>query len=121
MNPSNFRMTRKADVVRLLDGQEILDAIQDSYDHLGHEDTSIIVRSNKRANQYNQQIRSRILFQEEEISAGDYLMVVKNNYFWIKPFSEAGFIANGDIIKVLEIFAIKNYTDSDLLKFMCKW
>lgn len=102
-----FRITSRADVVRLLDGQEILDAIQDSYDHLGHEDTSIIVRSNKRANQYNQQIRSRILFQEEEISAGDYLMVVKNNYFWIKPTSEAGFIANGDIIKVLEIFAIR--------------
>ncbi len=102
-----FRLTGKADVVRLMDGQEILDAIQDSYDSLGHEDTSIIVRSNKRANQYNQQIRTRILSQEEEISAGDYLMVVKNNYFWLKPSSEAGFIANGDIIKVLEIQAIK--------------
>ena len=94
-----FKITGKADVVRLIDGQEILDAIQDSYDHLGHEDTTIIVRSNKRANQYNQQIRSRILFQEEEISSGDYLMVVKNNYFWIKPSSEAGFIANVDIVK----------------------
>ncbi|CAM4328776.1 ATP-dependent DNA helicase [Gillisia hiemivivida] len=102
-----FKLTEKADLVRLIDGDEILDAIQDSYDNLGHEDTSIIVRSNKRANQYNQQIRSRILFQEEEISSGDYLMVVKNNYFWVKPTSEAGFIANGDIVKVLEIFAIK--------------
>ncbi len=102
-----FRTTGKADVVRLMDGQEILDAIQDSYDHLGHEDTTIIVRSNKRANQYNQQIRARILDQEEEISSGDYLMVVKNNYFWIKPSSEAGFIANGDIVKVLEIRAIR--------------
>ncbi len=102
-----FKLTSKADLIRLIDGDEILSAIQDSYDHLGHEDTSIIVRSNKRANQYNQQIRSRILFQEEEISPGDYLMVVKNNYFWVKPTSEAGFIANGDIVKVLEIFAIK--------------
>ena len=102
-----FKLTQKADLVRLIDGDEILDAIQDSYDNLGHEDTSIIVRSNKRANQYNKQIRSRILFQEDEISSGDYLMVVKNNYFWIKPTSEAGFIANGDIVKVLEIFAIK--------------
>ncbi|TVZ27757.1 exodeoxyribonuclease-5 [Gillisia sp. Hel_I_86] len=102
-----FKLTQKADLVRLMDGDEILDAIQDSYDNLGHEDTSIIVRSNKRANQYNQQIRARILFQEEEISSGDYLMVVKNNYFWVKPSSEAGFIANGDIVKVLEIFAIK--------------
>ncbi len=56
---------------------------------------------------YNQQIRSRILFQEDELSPGDYLMVVKNNYFWIKPTSEAGFIANGDIVKVLEIFGFK--------------
>ena len=102
-----FKLTEKKDLIRLIDGDEILDAIQDSYDNLGHEDTSIIVRSNKRANQYNQQIRSRILFQEDEISSGDYLMVVKNNYFWVKPTSEAGFIANGDIVKVLEIFAIK--------------
>lgn len=102
-----FQLTPKKDVIRLLDGYEIMEAIEDSYRNLGHEDTSIIVRSNKRANLYNQQIRSRILFQEEEISAGDYLMVVKNNYFWVKPNSEAGFIANGDIVKVLEIFAIK--------------
>lgn len=103
----SFRLTSKKDVVRLVDGYEIMEAIEDSYRNLGHEDTTIIVRSNKRANMYNKQIRSRILLQEEEISAGDYLMVVKNNYFWIKPNSEAGFIANGDIIKVLEIFAIK--------------
>ena len=102
-----FELSQKKDVIRLIDGHEIMEAIEDSYRNLGHEDTTIIVRSNKRANLYNQQIRNRILFQEEEISAGDYLMVVKNNYFWVKPTSEAGFIANGDIIKVLEIFAIK--------------
>jgi len=102
-----FEITPKADVVRLQDGYEIMNAIEESYNELGNEETSLIVRSNKRANLYNQQIRSRILFQEEEISAGDYLMVVKNNYFWIKPNSEAGFIANGDIVKVLEIFGIK--------------
>ena len=67
----------------------------------------IIVRSNKRANLYNQSIRERILFQESELSAGDYLMVVKNNYFWVDDTSEAGFIANGDIVEVLEIFAFK--------------
>ena len=102
-----FELSKNADVVRLVDGYEIMDAIQDCYTSDGHEDTSIIVRSNKRANMYNQQIRSRILFQEEELSAGDYLMVVKNNYYWLKPTSEAGFIANGDIVKVLEIFGFK--------------
>jgi len=102
-----FELSENKDVIRLTDGYEIMDAIQDCYSLDGHEDTSIIVRSNKRANMYNQQIRSRILFQEEELSAGDYLMVVKNNYFWVKPTSEAGFIANGDIVKVLEIFGFK--------------
>ena len=102
-----FDLSAKKDVVRLTDGYEIMEAIEHSYRELGHEDTTIIVRSNKRANLYNQQIRSRILFQEEEISTGDYLMVVKNNYFWIKSSSEASFIANGDIIKVLEIHAIR--------------
>lgn len=95
------------DIIRPTDGQEIMDAISDSYSSLGNEDTVIIVRSNKRANLYNQSIRERILFQESELSAGDYLMVVKNNYFWVDNTSEAGFIANGDIIEVLEIFAFK--------------
>lgn len=103
----SFHLHGYKDIIRLVDGQEIIDAINDAYDENGHEETTIIVRSNKRANLYNQQIRSRILFRETELSAGDYLMVVKNNYFWIKPTSEAGFIANGDIIEVLEIFHIK--------------
>jgi len=93
------------EVIRPLDGQELMDAINDSYSAIGNEETVFIVRSNKRANLYNQNIRNRILFQEEELSAGDYLMVVKNNYFWVKPSSDAGFIANGDIIEVLEIFS----------------
>ena len=84
-----------------------MDAINESYSTLGNEDTAIIVRSNKRANLYNQNIRNRILFNENELTPGDYLMVVKNNYFWIKPKTEAGFIANGDIIEVLEIFKIE--------------
>jgi len=71
----NFELSKKKDVIRLVDGYEIMEAIEESYRNLGHEDTTIIVRSNKRANLYNQQIRNRILFQEEEISAGDYLMV----------------------------------------------
>lgn len=102
-----FNLNEFKDIVRLVDGYEIMDAINDSYSSLGNEETAIIVRSNKRANMYNQQIRSRILFNDHELTAGDYLMVVKNNYFWIKSTSEAGFIANGDIIEVLEIFHIK--------------
>jgi len=95
------------DIIRLQDGYDIQNAIDEAYSSDGKEDTAIIVRSNKRANVYNQQIRSRILFQENDLNAGDYLMVVKNNYFWIKENSEAGFIANGDIVEVLEIYAFK--------------
>ena len=102
-----FDISGYNDIIRLIDGHDIMDAINEAYSSLGNEDTAIIVRSNKRANLYNQQIRSRILFNEHELTAGDYLMVVKNNYFWIKPSSEAGFIANGDIIEILEIFNLK--------------
>ena len=102
-----FDLKGYKDIIRLIDGYEIMDAINDAYSNLGNEETAIIVRSNKRANMYNQQIRSRILFNENELTPGDYLMVVKNNYFWIKPTTEAGFIANGDIIEVLEIFKIE--------------
>ncbi|MAW95092.1 MULTISPECIES: AAA family ATPase [unclassified Leeuwenhoekiella] len=102
-----FDLSGQNDVVRLIDGHEIMDALGDSYREFGNEGTAIIVRSNKRANLYNQQIRSRILFKEEEVSAGDYFMVVKNNYFWLDAKSDAGFIANGDIVEILEIFSIK--------------
>jgi len=102
-----FDLAHYKDIVRLIDGNEIQEAIDSSYSENGKEQTAIIVRSNKRANLYNQNIRERILFLDNEISVGDYMMVVKNNYFWLKPNSEAGFIANGDIIEVLELFAIK--------------
>ena len=95
------------DIIRLDDGYDIEDALVSAYDNDGVEDTAFIVRSNKRANQYNQQIRMQIRGQENEISAGDYIMVVKNNYFWLKENSTAGFIANGDICEVLKIFSIK--------------
>ncbi len=95
------------DIVRLIDGHEIQEAIDNSYRENGKEETAFIVRSNKRANLYNESIRSRILYLENEIAVGDFMMVVKNNYFWLDPKSEAGFIANGDIIEILEIYAIK--------------
>ena len=95
------------DIIRLEDGYDIEDALVLAYENDGVEDTAFIVRSNKRANQYNQQIRLNIRGQENEISAGDFVMVVKNNYFWLKESSDAGFIANGDICQVLSILSIK--------------
>ena len=102
-----FKLNKFKDIVRLNDGYDIQDAINQSYSNYSIEDTCFIVRSNKRANQYNQQIRTKILDKESDLSVGDFLMVVKNNYFWLKDADEAGFIANGDIIEVLEIFSFK--------------
>ena len=96
------------DIIRLTDGYDIQDAITVAYDSSGVEDTAFIVRSNKRANQYNQQIRSTIRGQENEIASGDFIMVVKNNYFWLEDNAEAGFIANGDICEILRIASYKD-------------
>lgn len=97
------------DIIRLEDGYDIQDAITMAYDgDMGVEDTAFIVRSNKRANQYNDQIRTKVRGQENEISTGDYVMVVKNNYFWLKDSSSAGFIANGDICEIMRINTIKD-------------
>ena len=61
------------------DGYDIQDAINSAYSNYSIEDTAFIVRSNKRANQYNEQIRTKILDKESELSTGDFLMVVKIN------------------------------------------
>jgi exodeoxyribonuclease-5 len=106
-----FNVLPFPDIQRLIDGNEIMETVMSAYDNQGHEETAIIVRSNKRANLYNQQIRSRILFRESELASGDYLMVVKNNYHWLESSSDAGFIANGDIVEVLEIFDFKEIYD----------
>lgn len=105
----NFKLQEEnfPEVIRPVDGQELMDALDDCYSNLGNEETVFIVRSNKRAYLYNQNIRTRILYKENELESGDYLMVVKNNYYWVETNSDAGFIANGDIIEVLEIFSIK--------------
>ena len=103
--PFAFDLSIASDIQRLHDGNEILELLDDALSNGGLEDTVFIVRSNKRANLYNQQIRSRILFLESELSVGDQLMVVKNNYFWLEPNSVPGFIANGDLIKVLRILS----------------
>jgi len=88
-------------------GMDVFEAIESAFSDEGIDQTIFIVRSNKRANMYNKNIRRRILGLEEELSVGDQLMVVKNNYFWLEPNSGPGFIANGDIIKILSIYSLK--------------
>ena len=100
----------KDDVIVINDAMEMQDLFQEYFYGENFKNSIVICRSNKRANMYNQQIRSRILQKETELEAGDLLMVVKNNYFWLTPDSEAGFIANGDIIEVVRVLGIyENY------------
>ncbi len=101
-NYSYPKLTTSSEVIRINSGEELQDALESAYNHEGVNNTTVLCRSNKRANLYNQQIRAKIRWQENEISAGDMLMVVRNNYFWLDDDSKAGFIANGDIVEVLK-------------------
>lgn len=92
------------DVIKLNVGMDIQDALEEAYSQSGVEGTVVLCRSNKRANLYNQQIRLKIRGLEDELNTGDFLMVVRNNYFWLPQASKAGFIANGDTIEVLRIY-----------------
>src|SRR5690606_38016950 len=90
------------DIYRMT-GERLEDGLRYAYDKFGIENTTVICRSNKNANLYNQHIRRQIFFHEDEISAGDYLMIVKNNYHWLPKDSEMGFMANGDFVEITKI------------------
>lgn len=89
------------DVISIEDAASFEEYLIDSFTGNSMENGIIVCRSNKQANIYNEQIRRRILMRETEIDAGDLMMVVKNNYFWLDKNSDAGFIANGDIIRIV--------------------
>jgi exodeoxyribonuclease V len=93
--------------VRPVAGDELMESIESSYGKYGPDEVMIVTRSNKRANLYNQHIRNRILYMEEELVGSDLLMVVRNNYFWLDPLSPAGFIANGELLKVHRVRRIE--------------
>jgi exodeoxyribonuclease-5 len=89
--------------IRFIGGTDLVEIMEKAYNKYGVEEVIVLCRSNKKANQYNDGIRKQVLYREEELSTGDLLMVVKNNYFWLKDQPELDFIANGDVISVLKI------------------
>ena len=111
-----IRFTGFSDI-RQMPGAELIEALADSYHHVGLDDTIVVTRSNKRANIFNQGIRNMVLDREEELSQGDILMIVKNNYYWMEeerkkikekdnqvPSNDIpAFLANGDRAKVLKV------------------
>lgn len=87
-------------------GDELIESLASSYGSVGMDETMVVTRSNKRANIYNQGIRNTVLDREDELCRGDRIMVVKNNYYWVKGEGIEGsvsFIANGDIAVVQRV------------------
>lgn len=93
--------------IKFLPGDELIETLNMCYDTDGMDETIVLCRSNKRANMYNNGIRSSILFREDELNAGDLLMVAKNNYFWTEQCKEIDFIANGDVAVVRRMRKIR--------------
>ena len=94
--------TNQVDCVSI-NGNELQEEIESCISEFGQEEVIVVSRSNKRANLFNEQIRHRIMWQEDELNAGDVLMCVSNNYFWLEPKSEAGFLANGEMMRIKKI------------------
>ena len=118
--------------IKAISGSQFVEELETAYSLFGIKETIVITRSNKQANRFNQGIRSRVLYQEEEISSGDLLMVVKNNYHYISEEQAFDFIANGDIVEIMRIrryeelygFRFVNvalrFPDYDNLEMECK-
>ena len=98
--------------VRALPGNELIESLVSDYQTYGADSVIVVTRSNKRANIYNNGIRSRIFDREEQLTRGDLIMAVKNNYFWTEQYAKTlgkdesmplSFIANGDTAEVVRI------------------
>ncbi len=90
------------DLTRLT-GEDLEEVLQDEYAGRRREDIVFITRSNKRANLFNNEIRARIFGSEGDLAAGDLLMILKNDYFWLQQGSDTGFLANGDMMEVMKV------------------
>lgn len=102
-----IRFSSFADI-QVMPGNELIESLANSYSRVGMDETMVITRSNKRANIYNQGIRNSVLDREEELSTGDMLMVVRNNYYWSeKEKAPMAFVANGDRVMVRRVRNIR--------------
>jgi len=90
----------KSSNVRRIQGGEFQDCLEQSMAQVGSDETILLTLANKRANQWNLEIRNRLFYREEVLEKGDLLMIVKNNYYWLDPSSKMGFIANGELARI---------------------
>jgi ATP-dependent exoDNAse (exonuclease V) alpha subunit len=96
-------MTKNYKDIFRMNGVKLVEGLEYAYNKFGIENSLVVCRSNKSANVYNQQIRSRLLYRDEELTGGDQIMVVKNNYFWLPENESAAFIANGDMASIKRV------------------
>lgn len=94
-----FETSKFKDVYRIT-GEKLEDGLRYSYDKFGPENTMVVCRSNKSALLFNNHIRMGLLYRQDEVEAGDHLMIVRNNYYYVPPDSPSGFLANGDYVWV---------------------
>lgn len=86
--------------VTAISSRELDEYLSSSWSKVGEEETLIVTRSNKRANDFNRAIRQMVMYAEEPIERGDRLVISKNDYFWSKQNGLKSFIANGDTAEV---------------------
>ena len=104
---STWDILKEAADCEYITGSEVAENMERSYNEVGAEEVMLLTRTNKRTNIYNQGIRARILWREEEIETGDRLMVSKNNYFWTEKYEGLTFLANGDILEISRLRNIR--------------
>lgn len=112
--------------VQTVSGAELLEILEQSYSEVGEEETIMLTRTNRRTNIYNQGIRARILWREDEISTGDRVMVSKNNYFWTEKYENLPFLANGDMLEIVRLRNIReiygyHFADAQLKALDYDW
>jgi ATP-dependent exoDNAse (exonuclease V) alpha subunit len=90
------------DIFRMT-GLKLVEGLEYAYRKFDIENSLVVCRSNKSANVYNQQIRARLLYREEELTGGDQIMIVRNNYFWLPDNEATSFIANGDMARIVRV------------------
>ena len=132
LNPHNsagkdmWEYLKQSADLEMISGSDFIEKIEESYRDIGAEQTIILTRTNKRTNIYNQGIRARILWREEEIENGDRLMVSKNNYFWTEKYENLPFLANGDMLEISRLRNIRemygfHFADAQLRALDYDW
>jgi len=90
-----------------MSAERLADGLNYAYAKYGMHETIVVCRSNRDAVQYNKHIREQLLFRSEEIEAGDILMIVRNNYFYVPEDAPSGFLANGDFVEITKVVSFE--------------